>query len=85
MPDEVNRDLGRLEGRLDEFIAARVARDKRTDERFDRLEEKIQGLLDAANMGKGAWWLSVKIGGVMVTVGAGITWVLTHAVSFIPR
>lgn len=73
---EVDRDLGRLEGRLDEFIEARVARDKRTDERFDRLEAKVQSLLDAANMGKGAWWLSVKIGGLIMTVIAAATYLV---------
>jgi len=75
MPDELNRDLGRLEGRLDEFILARVARDKRTDERFDRLEAKVQLLLDAANMGKGAWWLALKIGGLLTVVGSAFAWV----------
>jgi hypothetical protein len=73
---EVDRDLGRLEGRLDEFIEARVARDKRTDERFDRLEAKVQSLLDAANMGKGAWWLSVKIGGIIMTVMAAMAYLV---------
>ena len=73
---EVDRDLGRLEGRLDEFIEARVARDKRTDERFDRLEAKVQSLLDAANMGKGAWWLSVKIGGLIMTVIAAMAYLV---------
>jgi len=73
---EVDRDLGRLEGRLDEFIEARVARDKRTDERFDRLEAKVQSLLDAANMGKGAWWMSVKIGGLIMTVIAAVTYLV---------
>jgi hypothetical protein len=73
---EVDRDLGRLEGRLDEFIEARVARDKRTDERFDRLEAKVQSLLDAANMGKGAWWMSVKIGGLIMTVMAAVAYLV---------
>jgi hypothetical protein len=73
---EVDRDLGRLEGRLDEFIEARVARDKRTDERFDRLEAKVQSLLDAANMGKGAWWISVKIGGMIMTVMAALAYLV---------
>lgn len=73
---EVDRDLGRLEGRLDEFIEARMARDKRTDERFDRLEAKVQSLLDAANMGKGAWWMSVKIGGLIMTVIAAVTYLV---------
>lgn len=73
---EVDRDLGRLEGRLDEFIEARVARDKRTDERFDRLEAKVQSLLDAANMGKGAWWVSVKIGGMIMTVMAALAYLV---------
>jgi hypothetical protein len=80
MPDELNRDLGRLEGRLDEFILARVNRDKRTDERFDRLEEKVQALLDAANMGKGAWWMALKIGGMMTVIGSGLTYLANKVI-----
>lgn len=76
MTGELNRDLGRLEGRLDEFIEARVTRDKKTDQRFDRLEEKLQGLLDAANMGKGAWWFGLKVGGAVVAVASGFAWML---------
>jgi hypothetical protein len=53
-----------------------VARDKRTDERFDRLEAKVQSLLDAANMGKGAWWISVKIGGMIMTVMAALAYLV---------
>jgi len=79
MTEGVNRDLGRLEGRLDEFIKAREARDTLTDERFDRLESKVQALLDAANMGKGAWWLALKIGGLMTVVGSGLAWVIGKA------
>lgn len=71
----IERDLGKLEGRLDEFIEARVARDKKTDERLDRIEQKVQQLLDAANMGKGAWWMALKVGGFMTGVGAAAHWV----------
>lgn len=71
-----DRDLGRLEGRLDEFIEARVARDKRTDERFDRLEGKVQALLDAANMGKGAWWFGLKVGGALLALASGFAWMV---------
>lgn len=74
MGDEVNRDLGRLEGRLEELIQTRAAHDKQTDERFDRLEAKVQLLLDAANMGKGAWWLLLKVGGVMTAFVAMLSW-----------
>jgi len=76
MTEGVNRDLGRLEGRLDEFIKAREARDTLTDERFDRLESKVQALLDAANMGKGAWWLALKVGGLMTVIATAFAWVV---------
>jgi hypothetical protein len=26
-------------------------------------------------MGKGAWWMTVKLGGVLVTISAGAAWV----------
>jgi hypothetical protein len=36
----------------------------------------VQSLLDAANMGKGAWWVSVKIGGMIMTVMAALAYLV---------
>ncbi len=46
--------------------------------RLEEMDAKLDQLVAAANMGKGAWWMSVKVGGVLVTASAGIAWILQH-------
>jgi hypothetical protein len=42
------------------------------------MNRKLDQLVAAANMGKGAWWLLLRLGGVLVVL-AGVTgWVLDH-------
>ena len=38
------------------------------------IDEKLTQLVDAANMGKGVWWASVKLGGILVTIGGAAAW-----------
>lgn len=39
---------------------------------------KLDQLVRAANMGQGAWWASVKIGGLVVMTMGAIGWVIDH-------
>lgn len=48
--------------------------EKQLFDRMSSLESKLQQLLDAANMGRGAWWLFLKIGGIIVIIGSGLVW-----------
>lgn len=42
------------------------------------MDAKLDALVSAANMGKGAWWASVKVGGIIVTVLGGLAWAWQH-------
>lgn len=53
-------------------------------DRMEGMDNKLDQLVEAANMGKGAWWLSVKIGGFIVTVLAGLAWLWQHALQLLP-
>jgi hypothetical protein len=53
-------------------------------ERLEGIDEKLGSLVAAANMGKGAWWLSVKIGGAIVTIMAGLAWLWQHVLTMVP-
>lgn len=60
----------------------------RLEARFDNMEgwvksmdSKLDQLLTAADMGKGAWWMILKLGGLLTVAGAGLAWVWDH----IPR
>jgi hypothetical protein len=69
-PDERER-LVRLEEQMRE-TRANVA----------SMDGKLDQLLEAAAMGKGAWWLLLKVGGVLVLlVGAG-AWLVDHFPKF---
>ena len=60
-PDERDR-LARVEERV-----ANLADD------FDTMNDKLDRLVAAANMGKGAWWLILRIGGLLVVLGAAVS------------
>ena len=40
------------------------------------IDHKLDELVAAANMGRGAWWIIMKIGGLLVVCGAGIAWLV---------
>lgn len=42
---------------------------------LDKMDQKLDQLLSAAAMGKGAWWAILKIGGLMTVAGAFAAWV----------
>ena len=54
--------------------------------RLEEIDEKLDRIIAAANMGRGAWLVSLKAGGVLVTLGAGVAWVWNHVIAvIIPR
>lgn len=71
-----DRDLGRLEGRFEQFEKNCSDRDRRLDARLGALEANVQAILDAANMGKGAWWLVLKTGAVISAFVAAFWWLV---------
>jgi hypothetical protein len=42
------------------------------------ISEKLDRLIAAANMGKGAWLAVLRLGGVLVVLGGAIGWVTDH-------
>ena len=48
------------------------------DERLDRIETKLDKLVLAAAMGKGAFWLLMKLGGLLVMVAGAVAWAADH-------
>lgn len=68
------REFGRLEAEV-----------KALTKSVEDMDKKLDQLVEAANMGKGAWWVSVKVGGVLVTASAGIAWIWGHLQTFMHR
>lgn len=71
-----DRDLGRLEGKFEQFEKNCADRDRRLDERLAKLERNVQAILDAANMGRGAWWLVLKVGAIGSAFVAAFWWLV---------
>lgn len=80
---------GDILARVASLEARRSERDKALDDRHDadadrmtgierrleKMDEKLDGLVATANMGKGALWAALKIGGLVVLVLGAVGWV----------
>lgn len=69
--DPTSAAIGSLQARMDGLEA-----------RFDSVDGKLDRLLVAANMGRGAWWLMVKTGGFVVLIGGALFWIADHFSKF---
>ena len=47
-------------------------------EDLEEIKADLKALLAAANMGKGAWWVSVKIGAFILTLAGALAWIYDH-------
>lgn len=78
---DLAKDIGHVEGRLDAIETSRRDRAETVDEKFkglearlDRMDVKLDALVAVANMGRGAWWAVLKIGGALVVLAGAIGW-----------
>lgn len=62
-----DKDIGRLEGRVDALEGW-----------MRSIDGKVDQLLEAAHMGRGAWFAIVKVGGVMVLACGAFAWLWDH-------
>lgn len=62
MPRDVQRDLGRLE-----------ARQESTEDRLERIESKMDQVLEYMASSKGSWRMLIGLGGLVATFAAGLT------------
>jgi hypothetical protein len=62
----------------EERIAALEEWKRSTEGWLGGMDRKLDQLIAAANMGKGAWWIVIKIGGLVVLSLGALGWVLDH-------
>jgi len=48
------------------------------EQKLGAMDTKLDQLLEAAAMGKGAWWIMLKIGGIGVLILGGVAWLWDH-------
>ncbi|MDP6343563.1 MAG: hypothetical protein QF491_08525 [Alphaproteobacteria bacterium] len=61
--DEIMQAIGRLQGKVE------AMGDSLAD-----MDGRLQSLEAVSNMGKGALWMALKIGGVLMLFAGGIAW-----------
>lgn len=76
MTERNDMEIGRLQGRQDATDKRLDDLEESMDKRLTNIEKYLQEIRDAANMGKGAWWLLLKIGAVLMAVVGFFTWLL---------
>ncbi|HZS84245.1 MAG TPA: hypothetical protein VFA50_15330 [Stellaceae bacterium] len=42
------------------------------------ISDKLDRLIAAANMGRGAWWAVLRLGGILIVLGGAFGWVTDH-------
>jgi hypothetical protein len=50
----------------------------------DKLDGKVDQLIAVTNMGKGAWLLILKAGGVLLAIAAALAWIVERFEKFFP-
>lgn len=65
-------------GDLDRDIGDLQARTAALEKWVHDIDGKLDRLLEAAAMGRGAWWAIIKIGGIAVAVTAAAGWIFDH-------
>jgi hypothetical protein len=63
-------------------LKAEVAHVKRS---LSDIDSKLDQIIAAANMGRGAWLVAVKAGGIIATIAAGAAWLWQHVQAIFQR
>ncbi len=75
------REFGRLEG----AVAALKTELDSVKTKQAQMDLKLDMVLDRLSEAKGGWRALMLLGGAGATLGAGITWLLTHTIHIGPR
>jgi hypothetical protein len=63
---------------VEERLARLEERHDNSDRRLSSIERKVDELLQAAHMGKGAWFLLLRIGVVLSAIGGVLAWIVNN-------
>lgn len=69
-----DKELGRLEADVAHLKERLDSHEASVDSRLKNIEGYLQEIRDAANMGKGMFWLLLKIGAVLSAILAFALW-----------
>ena len=80
--DGMARDVGRLEGRLQGLEDKVGIVERSIDDRLTAIEQKLDRLTEAFNMGRGAAITAAKFGGLLLLAAGATAWLVDHAASW---
>jgi len=72
--NDMARDVGRLEGRLQALEDSVSAIERSIEERLRAIEQKLDRLTEAFNMGRGAAITLAKLGGLLLLALGAAAW-----------
>lgn len=58
-----------------ERITALEVKNQETERRLQNIENKLDRLLEMANIGRGSIWLLLKVAAFLTVLGAGFAWI----------
>lgn len=76
--EEIARDVGRLEGRLQALEAKVTDLERSIDARLVAIERKLDFLTEAFNLGRGAAITLAKLGGLLVLAFGATAWLVEN-------
>lgn len=76
--NDMARDVGRLEGRLQALEDKVEVTERTIDDRLGTIEQKLDRLTDAFNMGRGAATTVAKLGGLLLLASGAVAWFVDH-------
>lgn len=81
--NDLVRDIGRLEGRLQALEENMALIERSIDGRLAGIERKLDRLTEAFNMGRGAAITLAKLGGLILLACGAIAWFIDHATGWV--
>jgi hypothetical protein len=75
MTDALNREVGRLEGRLTALEAEMKAYKLENNTKLASIEKKLDDITDILSQGRGGWKAAAWLAGAIATVAVSVDWV----------
>ena len=76
-------DIGFLEGKMGALEKSHDDFQENVENRLTAIEGYLQEIRDAANMGKGVWWITLKFGAMVTTVAMSLLWIWSQIKAYV--
>ncbi len=77
MSDLLNREVGKLEGRLTALEEKMKTHEAKMDTRLSAIDAKLDNIADILSQGKGGWKALAWATGAVATIGGAVAWIVS--------